>query len=125
MVTLRAFRRAALTLLVLVSFCAAYAAPLGVALLQSASPRSCCPKGKGAHCSRASHGQGWTAANTHCGGGCPGAFANASAAPALTAAARANTDALAADGISAPVTLAAAKSSSYPAFLYQRPPPAC
>jgi len=125
MAPLRTFRRVVLALLVLASFCAAYAAPLGIALLRSASPKACCPKGKGAHCSRTSHGPGWTAGNTHCGGGCPGAFATAPAATALACTAKASAATLALGGISTSRPEAATKSSSYPAFLYQRPPPIC
>src|SRR2546427_4829245 len=59
----RTIRRTALAVVVLASFCAAYAAPLGMALWAAGSTKQCCPGGKAAHCCKRTHGTGWVGTN--------------------------------------------------------------
>src|SRR5439155_5314616 len=121
----RTILRTALAVVVLASFCAAYAAPLGMALWAAGSTEQCCPGGKAAHCCKRAHGSGWVGTNSQCQERCPASFAVAPDAVAVAVPAPADHTQLLLDGRVIPAPQISAKSSSYPAFLYQLPPPAC
>ena len=119
----RATRRIVPATLALFSFCVAYAAPLGVALFESGMADKCCHKGKAAHCCKRTSSPAWMSAGSSCAGQCPGGFTSATVSALDVGSADAHQADLAAGYFTAIAPQFSAQSSSYLAFLYQRPPP--
>ena len=118
-------RRSVLVLIVFALFCAAYVAPLGMALQAAGSADHCCSKEKGSHCCRRTHRSGWVGTNNPCSQTCPASFTLGPGAVALLVTAHEASVGPTLAGRSIPATTISEKSSFYPAFRYQRPPPVC
>lgn len=120
----KALGRAVVAAWVLLPLCASYAAPFGVPLFLNGSGMACCRTGK-ASCCRRAHGPVWAGNNSGCSGACAASLGTSPVGDALVTPAATRAGAPPVRRLAMARRQAPRKSSPYPAFLYQLPPPVC